>query len=160
MNHIDLNSCANNSNTILNTFYTDVLCSFYKCRTNKNIKNMSYHDIVAQPIWLNKAFTYKDKCLFFKEWIDAGILFIKDVVNSEGQIMTELELENKIGRNCNFMHQLFIFKNSSIKKLQSLDLSIAPFVKIRNYDKVLIDRELYDVQNLNTKLLYSIISII
>ena len=154
INITDLSRCTNNVTMHLNTFYTDILYSFYKCKTFKNIDNMSYHDVIAQPIWFNRIFTYKDKCLFYKEWIEANILYVKDIVNSQGQIMTDAELKDKIGCNCNLVHQLFMFRNSTMKKLRSLDFSVAPYVRLRTFDKVLIKNKLYEVQNLNTKLLY------
>ena len=140
-------------------FYVEILCSFYKCKTPKDIDLLNYNDIVTQPLWFNEMFKYKGKCLYFKEWVDAGILYVKDIVNEEGCIMADSELLNKIGRNGNMMHQMFMFRNSSVRKLKIFDLSIASHVKIRVYTDVLIGCKLYKISELDTRLLYSVLMV-
>ena len=152
---LKINSIKLSTDASVDKFYADVLCSFYKCKTLKDINLLNHNDIVTQPLWFNEMFTYKGKYMFFKEWVDAGILYVKDIVNDKGQVMTQIELTNKIGRNCNIMHQMFMFNNSTVRKLKAMDLSVAPHVKIQLCNDVLIGNKLYKIKELDTKLLYN-----
>ena len=45
---------------------------------------MTTYDFLKQPIWGNRIFQYKKETLFFENWLNAGILYVKDLVNENG----------------------------------------------------------------------------
>ena len=63
--------------------YVDVICYFNSVNVWKKLSSMSVSDIVSEPIFGNQIFTFKGKCLYFNEWIESGILYIKDIINPE-----------------------------------------------------------------------------
>jgi hypothetical protein len=57
---------------------------FFKLLVNpkiqrKQIKLLS--DFLIQWLWGNKVFHYKNKAFVFENWYDAGILYVKDIVD-------------------------------------------------------------------------------
>ena len=50
---------------ILPTFYREIFCSFNSCKKLKTLNQFSSNEILHEPIWNNKIFTYKNKTLFF-----------------------------------------------------------------------------------------------
>ena len=39
---------------------------------------MTTYDFLKQPIWVNRIFRYKNETLFFENWLNARILYVKE----------------------------------------------------------------------------------
>ena len=50
----------------------------------KSDNEMSVHDILGQPIFLNPSIRYRKKTLFIERWIKKGILFVHDIFTING----------------------------------------------------------------------------
>ena len=116
---------------VIPQFYRDIFLAFNKCKTLKGLKCLNKHEVIAQPIWGNSYFKVGNTCLYFKEWIMSGILYIKDLISDDGIIFDERSMADKITNKRDILQQLYIVKNIVIKKIKRLDISIAPYVKIK-----------------------------
>ena len=70
---------------IKSTFWRDVLMAWLE---NKEIL-MQHQNTNYFGLWNNKNVLYKKKCLFFKDWIDANICYIGDLISNGGFIPLE-----------------------------------------------------------------------
>ncbi len=53
-------------------------------------KNRTAQDIREQSIWIKKDITINNKCIYWKSWKRAGILYINDIMNeTNGQFLTQ-----------------------------------------------------------------------
>jgi hypothetical protein len=59
--------------------------------------------ILSQVIWCNKLFRFKDKCILFESWINSGIMFVKDIFNDKGHLMSANEIYNKLRKKHNWI---------------------------------------------------------
>ncbi len=72
-------------------------------------------DILEQSIWINKDIIINNKCIFWKSWKNAGILYINDIINkANGHFLTHKELQKKCNIKTNQILTLQIY--SSIPK--------------------------------------------
>ncbi len=72
-------------------------------------------DIFEQSIWLNDQITINNKCIHWKSWKNAGILYINDIINAtNGHLLSHEILQNKINIKIKYMETLQI--QSSIPK--------------------------------------------
>ena len=58
-------------------------------------------DILYQPIWNNPEF--KDKAYFIRQWFNAGIKYIRNIVHLNGKFKSFEELQREYGINDNFL---------------------------------------------------------
>lgn len=58
--------------------YQEMLSAWYEITENIEF-NFSYRDILNQPLFYNPKVKYKNDMLYFKSYIDAGIVKIKDI---------------------------------------------------------------------------------
>ena len=64
-----------------NYFLQEAWLSYYSCRPKPEIQDLSPYNFLTSIIWGNKYFQFKGKCLYFKNWINAGIVYVKDLFN-------------------------------------------------------------------------------
>ena len=69
-------------------FYKEVFVNFNNAKRLENVKNLSSTKFLLQPIWNNVLFTYKDKTLFFHNWVKSNILYVKDIFKDDGTLKT------------------------------------------------------------------------
>ena len=143
--------------TVLPQFYQDVLLAFNKCKYIKPFELLSDHEILEQPLWGNEYFKIKDTCLFIKGWSKNNILYVKDVVNENGRIMTDVELYNLNIDKTNALQSIFILKNYVLKKIKECDLSLAHAVKIKNLMTIVYLNKRINISSIKSKLYYEII---
>ena len=65
-------------------FYIDVLNAFSQCRKKQHIEHMSIGYFLSQPIWCKNSFVKKGKPLYFEQWLKSGILYVKELLDDEG----------------------------------------------------------------------------
>ncbi len=71
---------------IINTvpkFYQEVITSYCKSNIQSNISNKS--EFVNQILWGNRHLVVNNKCLFDKHFIEAGYIYVKDVLLDNGK---------------------------------------------------------------------------
>ena len=107
-------------------FYQDVLLAYNKCKTVESVLSMKHYEVARDIIWGNERYMFKGKCLYSKSWIDSDIIFIKDIVDNEGKIMSAPTILKQLKNKCNW---------------------IAEYQMIRKACKVVEIKEMSDVQN-------------
>jgi hypothetical protein len=109
---------------LLNTipeFYREVIYSY---NTSKIIDyEQFYQNIKTQPIWGNKFLTFKNKTLFFKPWIKAGIMKIENLKLANGRLDANY-LSNLVQDDRNFYSEINILQ-TALRNINMLD-SIEP----------------------------------
>ena len=98
-----------------NQFWKDVFLAWIKI--SRPIK--SNIELTSSVLWYNPDIS--DTPLFYPSWFRNGITFVRDVLNNEGQIMSEAEIENLYGfKFTNFLeyHRLKILLTRFLKKLK------------------------------------------
>ena len=123
----------------------------------KNIGLMSGSEVMQQPLWGNKHFKVGNTCLYFKEWIECGIMYIKDLVNFNGTLKSEDELFCIINKKTDIVKQLFIMKKYVYKRLRSVDVDIAPFVNMKQCTHFLHGNKLIDIAKCKNKDFYNML---
>ena len=84
-----------------NKFYVDILIAYNKCKSIIPLEKMSVFDILNQPLWGNRHLMCNNKCIIFQEWIKSDLLYVKNLVNNNGILMRDTEIEKKIKRKIN-----------------------------------------------------------
>ena len=59
-----------------------------------------------QSLWLNKNITVEGESIFWKEWHEKGITFIRDIIDEHGMFYDEIQLSQKYSLNTNFLRNL------------------------------------------------------
>ena len=72
----------------MNPFCREVLTAYNKCKTIKEFKLLSTNEILQQPLWGNEYFK-DENCLMFKNWINKGILNVKDLLSIDVSLFQE-----------------------------------------------------------------------
>ncbi len=65
---------------------------------------------VDQILWNNQRININCIPLFYKQWMEKGIIFLKDVLDGRGNIMTADEIKDKYGIQMNFLDYASIVK--------------------------------------------------
>ena len=141
-----------------NPFYSAVLVAYNTCKSIKNPENMSAFEILNQPLFGNHLLKACDKCLFFKEWINSKVLYIKDLINVNGTFKSDHDLYQEIKCKKNIIQQLYVIKNYVYKKFKSVDFSIAPFAKITRSMLLLFNGKLFDIKDQKSNFFYMILN--
>ena len=78
-------------------FYCDIILAFNQCKYIKPIYNLKAVELLSQCIWGNEYFKHKGKTLYFKHWIGIGIVYVKDLLDNNGNLSQEhiFKLESK-----------------------------------------------------------------
>jgi hypothetical protein len=97
---------------LLNTipeFYREVIYSY---NTSKIIDyEHFYQNIKTQPIWGNKFLTFKNKTLFFKSWVKAGIMKVENLKLDNGRLDVNY-LSNRVQDDRNFYSEINILQTA------------------------------------------------
>ena len=78
--------------TMTSEFWKEVLEAF--CIFNFKA-DLTDYDVKTQVIWFNSFIKVQDKVVFFKDCYEAGIIFISDILNDDGLLMTYEQLKTK-----------------------------------------------------------------
>ena len=54
-------------------------------------------------LWNNEAITTENHLLYWKSWVERGIYFIQDILNSNGNFLTLDEFQTKFQIKTNFL---------------------------------------------------------
>ena len=82
-------------------FYPEILVAWSKLQIEKKITTKE--DILNEIIWNNKHMLINGKAMFYKEWFNKGIKYIKDIIHENGHFLTTDEINNKYRIAVNIM---------------------------------------------------------
>ena len=85
INYTHIEFCMKN----IPKFYIDVVKCWVKAGGGQSKKPTNFREIRKQVIWGNKFITSNNKSLFFKSWIDSGLIYINDILDISGKFTPE-----------------------------------------------------------------------
>ena len=87
----------------------EIWIEFKTCLCTKHADN--FCNIRQQIIWGNMRIKHKGKSLLFRNWIQYGIIFIKNILSENG-LISEHVIFNKLHNKRNWIAEFNIWKNS------------------------------------------------
>jgi len=145
------------SNVHLPEFYQQCITSFNSCKTLKTPRQ-SMHDFLTQPIWSNTYFTVKGKSLCFTNWIDSGIVWVKDLYDENGNFITAQYLFHILKCKRNWISEYKIVKKIVEKHGNTFNEKY--YAKYENISKqiVLISKsKRYEITDQKCKFFYTLL---
>ena len=109
-------------------FYQEIICGF--CRANNPSKIDSKNVFYNQHIWGNRHLTSNGKCLYMTPFIDAGYMYVKDILNPDGtfkqNIYENLKVKSQYLRSFSMIMSAFKpYKNLRISDGMIFDVKYA-----------------------------------
>ena len=142
-------------------FYQDVIEAFLKCKTNKSIERMNSFDFFTNSIWGNHIIMTGNKCIIFKNWVKANIIYIKDIFDENGNFLNEQYITNILPNCSNWISEFYILKTIIMKYVQKykFDTKICKYINIKssNFDRLLFDNKYVILSNTTSSLFYKIL---
>ena len=140
----------------MNDFNIEVLSSFNKCKDIKQFDLLSTNEILRQPLWGNYYFK-RENCLCFKQWTKAGMLYVKDLFDDNGNPLQDQILLDKIGAYPQMLSHLSIVKRYIVKKLGYEQYINAKYVNIKQNCIILFENKLHCIVDKKSSFFYSIL---
>lgn len=155
---VELNCKEKDMSKILNMripqFYQDVLRSWtllqkenqYGVKVNEN-----------HIIWGNNQIRYKGEVLYFKKWINANIIYLKDII-SDNRFINLKELENKVQCPKNFFNIYTLL--TSIPEEWKRDIENKKVCKLKNKSNTVftINNKAKYICEIQTKEIYKLLN--
>ena len=112
-------------NNSSNKFWYDVFDAWIKFIPF--LKPKTKEDVMSISIWENSNIKINGMPVFYQRWYDRNIIFIKDLLNSEGKLLSFEQFQNKYDLRCHFLQFLGIKTavGNYIRQLE-INLSIDP----------------------------------
>ncbi len=89
--------------TFTNAFWRDTLYSWSKYIVKRKNIILKESDLQSQPLWQNNNITIGNKSFYYKQWHQKGIVFINDLLNINGNLLTYDEFSNVYLIKTNFL---------------------------------------------------------
>ena len=145
--------CNQGKKEITPKFYQDIHNYWSELQ---NIEKIDPYLIINQVIWNNRYLTINKKPFLWTEWRTSGIVYIHDILNNEGQFLSQNEINELYEINCNFLNALQIrqciplnwrvaIQNSNIDRIKKEE---------RNLPALIINGKRYILQKVKTNILY------
>lgn len=95
-------------------FYKQTLTNFSRVKflTKKYIIKKNPSILLNHVIWNNDLLKVNNKFLFIPNWIKSGIIYIKDLFYTDGSLLPDFQIKNKLINTQNWIAELFLIKNA------------------------------------------------
>ena len=143
--------------TLFTPFYQDVILKYNHAKHIKPFNKMSKHEVIEQPLWGNEHFRIRNTCLYYKQWVDSNILYVKDLIKHDGSMKTENDFYNTIKVKTNIIQEIYVVKRYIIKRVLATQFDVAPYVQIRSKPVILHRNKLYTIDDRKSKFFYKIL---
>lgn len=140
-------------------FYVDVFCSYNESKQIKQLNHMTSDEFLSMIIWGQKLFQKGGQCLFMKNWIDSGIVFVKDLFVN-GKFVTEDQILSKLQNKSNWIAEYSIIKKFVFKKSKDFDCMISPYINTKLIyvnTRFLYNNKWYEIDTLSSKFFYDVL---
>ncbi len=143
-------------------FYRDTISSFNK---SKDPKKPTTHDtLVSNIIWGNRFIMIKDNTkrknvtLYFKDWIEVGIIRISDLLILNGEIQQQY-VHRKLIRKANFLSEMFKVKTAlkPFKNMIGTNMPNDVIYTLPLHPNFQNDKEVIDVSQKRSKFYYEML---
>ena len=142
----------------ISVFYQDIILAYNKCKTVRPMTECNTHEIVTDVIWGNERFKFKGKCLYIKNWIESGILYVNDILDGNGRIIRETVLIERLHNRSNWIAEYHMVKGvckiveKISSKLENTSVRIGDTIP-----RIFAMNKLNDVINKRTGFYYNIL---
>ena len=92
-------------------FYIQILVAFNECKKTQTLDKITSSKLLQQPLWNNSLLLYKGQSLFFKTWINSGVLNLKDVIGDNGKLIDIIKGFSNILENSQFGYVNMVLLN-------------------------------------------------
>ena len=89
----------------------------------KPIKPLEYlnpGDIAQLPLWGCEYFKIRSTCLYMKIFITNNIMYVKHLINPDGNIKSDAQLMQLADDKINIIQEVYIIKNYILKQLKKV----------------------------------------
>ena len=91
-------------------FYQQTFISLNECKTIKPLNNLSNFEFLTQSLWGKEYFKFKNEHLYYRNWIESNIIFIKDLFDKNGCFISEENVLIKLKNTQNWMTEYLTLK--------------------------------------------------
>lgn len=95
LSDVPANKCVG-LNQIPSVFWKEVLITWLNNKRKLNLYANHGNTYTNLCLWNNEHILYRNRCLFFKDWVEANICFVADIMNN-GEIISFERLRDRIG---------------------------------------------------------------
>ena len=99
-------------------FYREIIELWLKCK--QGLDEEAINNPGQEIIWNNECIKYYNKTLYFKDWIQNGIITISNLYNKNGSLMSMRELQTTIEKPGGIMLEYLALLSSIPKKWKEL----------------------------------------
>ena len=96
------------------------------------MNQFSSNELLNEPIWNKKNFTYKNKVLFFENWVKGQILYVKDLFDAQGNFKILDDFADAVITKTNWLCEYYILRNVFCKLKRQFDFSNAIYSNIKH----------------------------
>ena len=103
----------------------EIIFKYWQLLGESYITN-SNSDIVQSSLWYNSQISSEE--LFYPEWAKKGILFVGDILLSNGELLEHNDIENKFSISINifYYHRIKLLLKVLSKRTKMTTISIQP----------------------------------
>ena len=102
----------------VSTFYREVIEVWLKCKQDL------HEEVIKNPgqevIWNNECIKYNNNTLYFKDWIQSGIITVSNLYNENGSLMSISDLQTIIEKPGGVMLDYLALLSSMPKRIKML----------------------------------------
>jgi hypothetical protein len=91
------------NNVCLPDFYRECIISFNKCNNVCSVTNV--HEFLTQPIWCNSNILINGQSICYRNWIDSGFMWIKDLYDENGSFIKSDIIYSRLGNKKNWISE-------------------------------------------------------
>ena len=146
-------------------FYSNMIMTFFVLKDkHSRSTNQNAYNLHKEMIWLNKNILFKQKMLFYLNWINSNILYVGDLMNDNG-FLTINEIKAKIVRKDGRWYSQYSCIRKAIEPLRNYETSTEERLHHREYLKskcknplnseIMLFDEMIPSQQLTTKRIYN-----
>ena len=156
---LNMNICYSNDSILkkLPRFYKEAWLSYYSCRPKTEIQDLSPYNFLTSIIWGNKYFQFKGKCLYFKNWINAGIVYVKDLFNYEGCFLSESDLLSILPVKRNWISEYSIIKTVFSPLAKLFCTETAHYIRIPKMTLFFNGKKMVNIKHVKSTVFYNIL---
>ena len=139
-------------------FYQDIFIYFNMCKTIKPALKLNNIELFSQIIWGNEYFKMNDQYLFYKNWLESGFIYVKDLFDNKGSWLTESAILCKLKNKTNWIAEWTLIKKVVGKQTKKFDSTICPYIQnsIFKQTRFFANDKFYDYNMITAKDSYQI----
>ena len=143
--------------TGLPVFFKEIISAYNTCKYIKPLEKLSNYEFLTQIIWGNELFKMNNTPLCFKHWIKSGLIFVKDLLNENGELLNEAFILSVLQTKNDWIREIMSLKKVFRKLVKKFDTKSWKYTNTENIymHDVAIGNNMYALNCLKAKTFYS-----